>query len=373
MAGETLKNALLQARLMSDPVASRTQGWWLEFYLFYVRVGDLESADVLRNMIIDPTQNVSSINITQVIAAHYHTSVNTPSWSYECMKVVARAYFRKEGEAWNDFQAAGYCPFVQMAGTTVLDSLHTDAELGAPTDSDLWLRNWNAYQAARAAKLTTNTFGEYLAKQGVAVPPQLTEPTQDYRIPELVRFVRDFAYPVPTVDPTSGQVRSTVQWSLAERVDKRRYFAEPGFLYGCAVVRPKVYFANQVQAAADSLLSTNNGWMPPELDTDPHTAMQKYAGGATDNGGFLKPDATLPAHWVDIRDLYLYGDQFVNGPIEAGAYASLPALNLSNKKYPTATDSAACFVTTDGTQRIWGDGICTFRIASRLGAADTTV
>ena len=37
LAGETLKNLLLQSRAVSKPVKSPIIGWWLEYYFFYVK------------------------------------------------------------------------------------------------------------------------------------------------------------------------------------------------------------------------------------------------------------------------------------------------------------------------------------------------
>lgn len=358
LAGETMKNAVIQARVMSSPVVSSVQGWWLEFYLFYVRVGDLDEADIIRAAIADPSQSMSSI-AQGALPAYYHYHAGTPCYGLMCHKVVSRAYFRGEGETWNSNMVGSY-PAVQVAGKSWIDSLHTNAEAGSPTDSDLWLKQWAAFQNLRNAKLTTNTWSEYLAKSGVKVPPQLVENVQDYRIPELVRFVRDFAYPVPTVDNATGLVRSTVQWSLAERIDKRRYFAEPGWLFGLMVVRPKVYYGKQFQNMTDTIQNEAAGFLPPEFETDPHTSLNT---GGIDN---YVTDGTATTCWFDRRDLFLYGDQYLGSPTSAGVTVALPAADLSNKKYPTSTDAHAMFVdTTAGA--VAADGICTLRIASRIG------
>jgi hypothetical protein len=363
LAGETMKNALVQARVMSSPVVSTVTGWWLEFYLFYVRVGDLDEADVVRAGAADPENNSFASIASPVSAAYYHFRSDTPSWAMLCHKAVSRAYFRGEGENWNDFIVGSY-PAVQVAGKSWVDSLHTNLEAGEPTGSDGWLFQWEAYQRLRTAKLTTNTWPEYLAKSGVAVPPQLVEPVQDFRIPELVRFVRDFAYPVPTVDNATGQIRSTLQWSLAERIDKRRYFAEPGFLFGLMVVRPKVYYGNQFQCMTDTVLSSGHGFLPVEFETDPHTSLARMGGQVLVTGA---PSTDV---WFDNRDLFLYGDQFLGSPVSAGVKVNLPTPDLSRRKYPTSSDAHAMFVdTTDGMVLV--DGICSLRIASRIGV-DTT-
>lgn len=382
-AGETLKAASIQCRCMSSPLVSGISGWWLEFYLFYVRVGDLPSADTIRNSVIDPTQSMAALN-QAALPAYYHANANTPCWAYLCHQAVSRAYFRKEGQNWNDFMVGSY-PGVQLQGRSWIDSVYLDSELGPPTGADTWALQWSAFQAARSAKLTTATWEEYLAKSGVAVAPQLRvldgsgADLPDYRIPELVRFVRDFAYPVPTVDPATGLLRTSVQWSLAERVDKRRFFAEPGFLFGLMVTRPKTFSTTQTQSAVDSMITSGDGFLPEDYDTDPHTSLVKFQ-----NAGTVAPYSISPlggvnaAHWMDKKDLYLYGDQWyipntgTAVPSNGVPYGiPYPSNDLLNKRYPTATDAHACFV--DTVNGIFGlDGICNLRIASRLGAGDTT-
>lgn len=364
LAGETLKSGMVQIRVISDPVNSALMGWWFEFYLFYVRVGDLDGADAVRAAASDPSQNLTALN-AGISIPYYHSRASTPSWALQCHSPVSRAYFRKEGENWNDNMVGNY-PGVQFMGSCWMDSLYTDTELGPPAGADTWQLQWSAFQAARSSKLTTNTWGEWLAKSGVAVPPQLVETVQDYRIPELVRFVRDFAFPQPTVDPATGAIRSTLQWSMAERIDRRRYFAEPGFLFGLVVIRPKVVATGLTQAGVDSLILNSDGFMPPEFDTDPHTALQKFTAA-----GNLSPlSAVTVDHWVDRRDLFLYGDQWVNNAAKGVNSVALPTSTLTNKKYPSLTESRALFVDT-AAGLVSVDGIASFRIASRIGVDAT--
>ena len=39
--GETMKNLLLQARVVTDPIKNGLIGWWQEYYFFYVKHRDL--------------------------------------------------------------------------------------------------------------------------------------------------------------------------------------------------------------------------------------------------------------------------------------------------------------------------------------------
>ena len=52
--GETMRNATFQCRSVSAPIKNDMQGWWLEHYLFYVRIRDLDDREDLTNMFVDP-------------------------------------------------------------------------------------------------------------------------------------------------------------------------------------------------------------------------------------------------------------------------------------------------------------------------------
>jgi hypothetical protein len=368
LAGETLKAANIQVRIISDPIRSSVTGWWSELFVFYVRIGDLENHEVVRAAIVDPSANMTALNSAADVR-YFHAVADRPSWARECMRAVVRAYFRDEGEAWDYATLDGY-PVAAIVGEDVFDSLHAASELPAEGTGDDWERQWSIYQGMRKARLTTATFEEYLAMQGVSTPPRLRETEADFRIPELVRFVRDFTYPVPTVDPTTGLVAATVQWTLAERVDRARFFSEPGWLFGVMVVRPKAYRSRHRTSASDLVLHQAQGWLPPQWDTDPHSSLIKM--GST--GSSLIHGATAD-YWWDRRDLFLHGEQWLNvdlasPPGSAGDWSlvALPSLDGTNTKYPALTDAQALFTTTN-REFVRADGIFSLRIATRLADA----
>lgn len=366
LPGETMKSAGIQCRIVSDPIKSALGGWWLELYVFYVRVGDLDEADVVRAAAADPANDLSTI-VEATDETWYHMG-GLPNWLKLCVKPIVRGYFRSEGEDWDDHVLGDY-PSAGITGNTWMDSARMVSAIG-DSGSDEWAKQWAAYEQMRAAKLTTNTFNEWLAKYGVEVPPQLKEEVQDYRIPELVRFCRDFAFPVPTVDPTTGVLHPTVQWNLAERIDKRRFFAEPGFLVGLMCVRPKVFFRNLLGSACDLLIQDANGFMPPDFDTDPHTALVECDQAAI-------ADIPTGQIWLDRRDLFLHGDQMLSGEGVTGSdgpgnRVALPDPDLVTNRYATSTDADALFVDGTAAHMFRGDGICSFHIASRIGVDTTT-
>lgn len=387
LPGETLKNANVQIRVVSDPVANVVSGWWLEFYMFYVRVGDLPTAtaDQVRKVAADPTQPFTGLADSTDVA-YYHTQATYASWTKKCIEPVVRSYFRREGEEWNmNGTMVGTLPMVSITGTNILDSAHPVSEVGSGTGSDLWNQQWSVYQNMRSAKLTTNTFEEWLAKYGVAVGPQITETIQpkpdDFRIPELVRFCRDFAFPTPNIDPTTGTLAATIQWNLAERIDKSRFFAEPGWLCGYMVVRPKVNcWQNMVTSMTDVVQDGNDGFMQPDFDTDPHTSLVKVSNGTVTGANSKGPIFnTTTDYWYDRRDLFLHGDQFLNNDTRTtaagaaglvGNRVNAPSLSLLAMRYPLVSDMDNMFASPT-KNLLRADGICSLRVASRIGT-DTT-
>lgn len=384
LPGETLKNATLNARVLSDPIRNAVSGWWFEMYVFFVRLADLNIADALRDAIVDPSKPLTGQN-TAVMRKMFHNNANYPSFTKQCLDVVTRAYFRDETDA--DFDPhLVQTPLVKVAGTGWWDSLIAASKLSVETGTEEWEQKWSIYQQLRNAKLTTKTFEEYLAATGVEVPPQLRETIQDYRRPELLRFVRDFVQPQQVIEPTTGLPAAVVQWNVAERLDKRRFFDQPGFIVGYCVCRPKWFLSNHRTSLCDMLLSTADGWMPPEMETDPHVMLQKYGGDTVGGGAGAGPvhktaSANLSgAYWIDRRDLFLRGEQFYNMNPDsllgadsiAGSWnlANLPDGTFASDMFPTQAEIDGLFATA-GRIYVKVDGMFSPRIASRISADAT--
>lgn len=381
LAGDTLRSASIQARVLSDLLASYVSGWWAEMYLFYIRVGDLVDAETVRQAIIDPSANMDALASAAQVE-YMHQVASRPSWVKECLRQVTHHYFREEGEVWDahtliGFNAAASLPASQITGRSWLDSVQPSSALTVDAaDDDDWERKWTAFQQLRNARLTTATWEEYLAVNGVNAPPLLRPTDQEEKKPELLRFIRQYQYPRMHLDPTTGAVGGFLEWHIAERLDKSRFFDQPGFIFGVTVFRPKVYLTNQKTAAVDVMLHNAEGWMPAEFETDPHTRVVEFQ----DNGGVgagLGPihGATVD-YWVDRADLFLYGDQFVNFDLSTVTNVpkvALPDTDASPRKYPVQSDVAGLWhPTLSGEAAIDVDGIASFQIASRIGR-DATV
>jgi hypothetical protein len=358
LPGETMKNALLQARAVTDPIKNPLIGWWLEYYIFYVKHRDLDDRDEFVNMVLQQGHDLSSLDSTAKVAT-YHGGGNI-DWTQKCLERVTDEYFRDEGETHAD-HLVDNMPLAKITGQTWLDSAITQTDIAAgggsldadPTaqEVDQLLMQW---EHLRAMNITTMDYEDFLRTYGVQTK------SEEHHRPELIRFIREWQYPSNTVEPTDGSVASAVSWAVSERADKDRFFKEPGFIFGVTVARPKVYMSGQTTSAI-GMLDDAFGWLPAVMRDEPATSLKEYASSSGPISG------ATSGYWVDVRDLYLYGDQFLNFDLtetDAGLVA-LPSADMSRKWHAASADIEALFTDTADPQvknLVRQDGICSLTI-----------
>lgn len=376
LPGETLKAGVMQARCVSDPLngtrASSITGWWLEHYIFYVKHAQMPHGELFKTMMIDPAASLSAANDATLSSTSYHPGGGF-NWVKECMVPVVEAYFRDEGETWDAHLIDGE-PIAQLQGNNVFDSLQTyiDNDVG---DFNLNLNNDSTLTAGEAAKglmmweylrtnnLTEMSYEDYLRSFGVRV-----DPVVDAGVPELLRYSRDWQYPNNVVDPATGAPTAGVNWALNLRVDKDRYFKEPGFIFGVTVVRPKLYYGLQRGVGAN-LMRDGIKWLPMMLrDHDFNSVVQ------VSKADSILPTATENGWYVDIADLLVHGDQFLHNTVAATAFpvvgpvVALPEANL-NSRYCTEAMVDGLFKATENNC-FWQDGV--IRLSVLGGIVDST-
>lgn len=354
--GETMKNLLVQARVVSDPVKHPLVGWWQEYYFFYVKHRDLAARDKLTAMMLNPQYDLSSeFSAADVPTYHYGSTIN---WTQKCLERVVEEYFRDEGEAWNA-ALLGTLPMAQAFGKqdSWLDSLTLDGAMPEIDPNDVSAQaadpQWAQWEFMRAQKLINMSYEDWLATFGIKT-------NQEVHKPELIRYLREWTYPSNTVDPTTGTPTSALSWSVSERADKDRFFREPGFLFGVTVTRPKVYMSKQTGSAV-GLMNDAFSWLPALMRDEPYTSLKLVPNGT----GPLPTVSDVGGYWVDVRDLLLYGDQFINFALTAtdAALVAVPQTN-GGTKYLTATDIDGLFKTST-VNLIKQDGVVSLAI---LGA-----
>lgn len=369
LPGETLSNLLLQSRAVSDTVKSPLGGWWLEYYVFYVKLRDLPGRDVFEAMMIDTSTSLASYRLDGG-NAYLYVADDDVQWTVYCLQRVVEEFFRDEGETWNGYVIQAGRPAAKLNydswmdsvvdRTTMLDpiDLTVDTLSGPSTDAvkiseiDAAMRQ---YRFLVENQLSNMTFEDYLSSYGI----RRAQAEETHR-PELLRYVREWQYPSNTVNAATGAPSSALSWSVAERADKARFFREPGFIFGVTVARPKMLYKNQSGSVA-GIMDNAYAWLPAIMSDDPRTSLKEIAA----NNGPIQ--GTTNPYVVDIRDLLLYGDQFVNYDMatvtNVANHAALPNAALDNKKYPSSTDVTSLF--SSANEFVRQDGVVQLTIAGR--------
>lgn len=365
LPGETLTNLYFEARVVTDPIASPIIGWKKEFYFFYVRVTDLLS-DAIRDMFIDPsnTDLTATMGAATVDAAYYQPKGGI-DFNWRCMKAVVEHYFRDEGEAWDSHKTDYNIPIVQIRDTMFMDSL-TDKDLmpqgddiaDATTMGDLE-RLMDAFEQLRALGIANMTYEDFLRSYGIAIP------NKDEQKPELLCRFSDYQYPSNTIDPATGAPTSACSWVFKNGNKEPKFFKEPGFIYGMSVTRPKVYYSG-LSGSMASFMGRAWDWMPNYLANIPETSLKNFAG---DTGPLGDRTTATDGYWLDMRDLLLYGDQYINTdswdgtPNTDGAHHLLPLPdNDFNFKYPSQAMAVSMFKDPGEATSIRTDGYVSLNI-----------
>jgi len=385
LPGDTIKAATFNVRALSKPIKSRLMGWWLEQFFFYVRVGDfeVEDQDAIKGMLMG-TEPYTSLD-DGIDSSMYEPKGKFP-WLSKSYERIVRSYFRDEDDTnWANWGDGNYYSAKISGPGGVFDSIALNDMLLDPVDpgdADQWEGKWEAYQQLRNARLTTATWAEYLAMQGVSTGPQLVEEDRSLRRPELCHYTRSWIMPVQAVEPSTGVPSALVQWAVSDRWRKGRFCAEPGAIVGISLIRPKALLRNQSGYAMAYMMDKPEAWMPTALLTDPHAQLRMFPSTATTPGandtGPIR--GVAEDYWLDPKDLLLRGDQFTNFDLASEVSGALDALNLVelpgvendvlNTSYPSPSDKTRPFSGADKWIDI--DGNVSLSIASRAGRSDTT-
>lgn len=390
LPGETMKSMNLQSRVVTDPIKNPLAGWWLEYYFFYVKLTDLYLREEFRQMLLNPSYDVTSVitanqgGTTTNMRHYFPGGAGMINYSRLCQRVVVDHYFRDEDDTFANWTMndglVSDVPVAQIQGNNVFDSAFLEdtqtavdvpvvdgpdanTTLDASEVQDAMMR----WHQAKLYGLTEMSYEDWLDAQGIKQPGVVEHK------PELIRYVREWQYPTNTIDPTNGSPRSAVSWSIRERADKPRYFPEPGFLFGVTVVRPKVYLSKQ-EGSFTAVMNDYKTWMPSFLhQVDPNITRKKIA---HDAGPLATVVTDTDGYWVDVKDLLLYGEQFHNFQLDSTVanLVSLPSADLSNKRYLPTGEHTSFFVTPATAYWTKHDGVVSLGIASsaRNPLTDTT-
>lgn len=368
LPGETLKSAMFQMKAVTPPLNDTLIGMWSEQFFFYVKLSQL--GDEYKEMVVDPAYNAVAASLTSTTdkARHYFaTGATRPGIDYvnKCLEAILPVWFRDDGEA----LAAGQINSeysAKIMGKSVIDSFKLTSEYEATTvdipvdlDADATITASEVLEAQRRylsmmqQGLENKSYEDFMRSYGVNVKDEAVS-----QVPELLRYLRDWSAPTRLVETSTGTPTAACQWAVQEKMDKARYFKEPGFIFGVTCFRPKVYLKNW-KGTATSYFQTALHWLPGDMINNVEMGIEHFA-------TLTGPHETCTAGYaIDLRDLLLHGEQFVNHDLAtAKGTVSLPATAGTDAKYATTADVQALFTSTD--YEVKADGVFMPRIASKL-------
>lgn len=362
LPGETLTGIYFEAREVSKPLSSSVLGWGSEYYVFYCRIRDLPNRDNLDDLFINPAG--ATLASTAANANHYYGGRGY-NFTEQCLQRVVETYFRDDGETWNTETVATGVPSAQVLDQMWLDSVVDTTVLtpgtGSPavdaTTPEALDVMMEAYDYLRSMSLTSMSFEDYVATFGV----RILKLAQNK--PILVKRWKEFVYPSNTVEPTTGVPTAAASWVFKESCEgkhfatgKSLFVKEPGFLFMCHVVRPKVYMKN-IAGSLSHHLDTGLSWLPAIMSDHPETSLREFTNA---NGPIT---GATNGYWLDMRDLFLYGDQFTNAgtpTVGVDGVVGVPTAALK-RKYLAAADRNGLFAV--GTNNwLTADGYMQFSI-----------
>lgn len=363
LPGETMKNLSVQGRVISDPLApgpGNILPWWHEFFFFYVKLRDLDERAAFEASILEGTPFGLAPTAANMRTYHNGSGVDFVA---SCLKRVTEEYFRDE----QDPSTAPLLDGLPLAsavphGTNWADNIQVDGTLPVNNpvqvdegERDPLAAHAEAYERMRAMRMIDMSFEEYLTAYGVR-----GRETVEENKPELIRYTRNWSYPTNVVEPTTGMPSGAASFSLSEQADKDRYFTEPGFLFGVQILRSKIYMGNQT-GSASSMLDDAYAWLPPQFRDRPEAALREFVGGAGAPTGPLRGQTA--GYWVDVRDLFIHGDQFVGGVSLAVPEGYMPAVPAADgeKRFLTSAQINDLFA-ADAKNKFRSDGIVKLHI-----------
>lgn len=364
LPGETLQSASIKVRNISMPVVNPVGGAWLETWLVYFKLTDLDP-DLTEMFISDSMATTGFTRTTD--NERYFAKGGDINWVQLCTSTFYSSYFRHETEPVEGSRWIDAVPQVKINNKSWYQNMSfQDSDVTVPiTDASDMYKHLQDYQVLQQMGLVEMTYEKYLEEFGV----------QNYREkndPEILRFTRSWTMPTNIVEPTTGSPTSAWVWGDQTALDKPKKFKEPGFVVMFQCVRPKLYQANITKSSIGDLWGFSD-WFPIYTANDPTAGIKEIS---TDANNFIAASRTDPAEKTmiyDHRDLLMHGEQFVNNwadppyrlPTSTGLLmndASTPE-DLRGE-YCLEADINGLFVGTD--PYIYYDGLCLFNITGHV-------
>ncbi len=374
LPGETLKSATTKWSIVSQPIKNPLGGAWLEAWLFYVKLTDIDRE--LGQMFISDTFSTSGYTAGANSSLLFHANGQI-NWVEMCLHRIRDAFFINEGETAVFMSSPeAVIPMMKLNSRSWHQNLMFEpTEVALDTTGEMDHREqMSAWQMLQQMQMTELTYERYLEQYGVQ------SMSLGVGEPEILRYSRSWTKPVNTIDPLTGAPSSAWVWNDEMKTSKDKRFEEPGFVIMLAGVRPKFYNSQQIYSMIGEMWGFTD-WFPAYNLTDPVAGIKRFSS----INGIMDPTINEAEGEVqmlyDMRDLLSHGEQFVNDtgnnpyphPMSTGMdwqAATDPA--LVRGEYPVIADINGLFVgTTQAKMRCQYEGITSLTIAGHI--TDTTL
>lgn len=370
LPGETLKSASSKWTVISQPLKNPFVGAWLESWLFYVKLTDLDRD--LGQMFISDTYSTSGWT-SGADRPVFFTQSGEIAWIEKCVNRIHEAFFLTEGETARVNFGDGI-PAVKLNNRAWYQNLMFEpAEVALDVTGERdHTEQISAWQMVQQMQMTELSYESYLEQYGVkSMNLGIGEP-------EILRFTRSWTKPTNIVEPSTGVATSAWVWNDEMKLEKDKRFEEPGFVIQLATVRPKMYMEGQEYSMLQTLWGFSDFYPAYNLP-DPAAGIKRIG---TDDPVF-KSDLNAAEGEVqllyDHRDLLSHGEQFINDrtpqysiPFATG-WSTIAAANKADVRgeYAESTDIQGLFTGgTADTQTVVYEGITGLTIAGHV--QDTT-
>ena len=369
LPGETLKSAVTRWRVLSMPVKHPLAGAWLESWLMYVKLTDIDRT--LGQMFVSDSYSTAGWT-AGADSARFFVRSGQIRWVQECLEKCVEAYFLNQGETQRSIDGV---PQMKLNAVSWMQNLmfrgtETALDTSSPGDTYADLAGW---QMLQQMSMTELTYEKYLETYGVRSVDLSTGQ------PEILRYARSWTQPVNHVDPSSGTPASAWVWSDEMKSEKDKRFDEPGFIIMLAGVRPKM-FGLQVYSSMVGTLWGFTDWFPSYQLTDPTAGVRQIQTTDSIFDPALNASEAAATLLYDHRDLLTHGEQFVNDrtnnpyslPLSTGM-SLLAAASPEDVRgeYCTSADVNNLFVgATTGTRLCYYEGMTQLVISGQI--RDTT-
>jgi len=311
LPGETLNEYEVKSRTISLPVRHPLFGAWLERWLVYVKITDIDPE--LSNMFLSTSYPTTGFTAA-ASEPRYFVKAGQIDWARHCMEAIWNGFFADESERGGTIPKIDGVP---LRGRKHVDWTHnlmftpagvTAADLPSNPDGQL-----TGLQMMALAGMSELTYEKYLAQYNVA-PKDL----QSLKgLPEILNYWASWAVPTNTIDPSTGGPSSCWAWGDTVKAEKPRRFTEPGFLVLVSCVTPKM-FSEAIDASRVGDMWGFADFFPSYNLDDPAAGIVEIDG---DNPTFSTAfGGAAQKLLVDHRDLLTHGEVFVNHAWNDGPY-----------------------------------------------------